>query len=941
MEKDIENNVQDNDKKVASTSDTDNKTVENNDSILDSEPSIKSEKLEESPKITKKSEKKKKVSSDKPKRKPFILRFFKGIFVFIFIILLVLIGWFAYCSFSKQSNLNALPTDYSVYVRTDSVWEAVEPILDLKAADIFLANDTLVKFRETFLTLRESNFRDNFFVSYALSRRIDAALYENESFIAIADMGLLSGITRLAPVAYRFFSIPNLIYAMSGNNSCFEYTLENMILYIKVSKNLVIVTNDKALLQKSISFDNEASYTKEELKLLKQPLDQPFRIAADGKKLISLLEEENQYIKAITNTLSTKELSEIKFGITDNDINISIKIPFEISENLSDNAIVKLLQKDSQVPVLLTKLPESVQYYTFITAGNLSELKDTAFTVFSDKPDLQKKWQDANGISKLVFKETLDEILFSWTADEYAILGIEGKAEPVFAIKIADEVKRQYVFDTILSSIVFKADNSLLLDGIRMPRIEFPAFLQGLLEAFKINLPRPYYMVKDGFVYFSQSPENLASINAAIKSGVKLSNNENWQLVSKKQNAQTSLSLFYDLERSIPFFIKKKSLVSDILQLYNIGRVDVMTQNNTIYLTLQAIACETTSTQYIPGFPITSDSKVTPVLHKSNVEKSKMLYWQENDSVVKALNAATLNISQKEINNLYWITETSPSKDDNELWAVTKEGNVYLLNSKLENTNGFPVITGENPTSTPAVYKNKIIFFAEDGKLISVSTNGEKSVTQIDVLNDIKSEPTIYQDFIAVYEKGFIGTIHLLTEENNEFIEKSLLDVDGIAFGSPVICTINNQTYTAFITQAGLLYVWDSENNLLDNFPLQLDGIFYTNVKSADNYLVALSSDGTVFKVDLNCNITKVQIPYLSARNGYITINDYDNDGISEIFICGDANTIYGFNSDLEYLNRFPVSGFGIPVFTDVNGDKLSDCITLSIDNKLNAWKVR
>ena len=79
-----------------------------------------------------------------------------------------------------------------------------------------------------------------------------------------------------------------------------------------------------------------------------------------------------------------------------------------------------------------------------------------------------------------MFKASLEDILFSWTADEYAVLGIEGKSEPIFAIKIADEVKRQYIFDTILSSIVFKANNSLLLDGIRMPRIEFPAFLQML-----------------------------------------------------------------------------------------------------------------------------------------------------------------------------------------------------------------------------------------------------------------------------------------------------------------------------------------------------------------------------------------------------------------------------------------------------------------------------
>jgi len=29
------------------------------------------------------------------------------------------------------------------------------------------------------------------------------------------------------------------------------------------------------------------------------------------------------------------------------------------------------------------------------------------------------------------------------------------------------------------------------------------------------------------------------------------------------------------------------------------------------------------------------------------------------------------------------------------------------------------------------------------------------------------------------------------------------------------------------------------------------------------------------------------------------------------------------------------------PVFADINGDKKSDCLVLSVDNKLNGWKVR
>ena len=59
------------------------------------------------------------------------------------------------------------------------------------------------------------------------------------------------------------------------------------------------------------------------------------------------------------------------------------------------------------------------------------------------------------------------------------------------------------------------------------------------------------------------------------------------------------------------------------------------------------------------------------------------------------------------------------------------------------------------------------------------------------------------------------------------------------------------------------------------------------------------------------------------------------------IFICPDANTLYGFTENLELISGFPLVGYGIPAFADINGDKNLDCITITIDKKLNAWNLR
>ena len=168
-----------------------------------------------------------------------------------------------------------------------------------------------------------------------------------------------------------------------------------------------------------------------------------------------------------------------------------------------------------------------------------------------------------------------------------------------------------------------------------------------------------------------------------------------------------------------------------------------------------------------------------------------------------------------------------------------------------------------------------------------------------------------------------------------------ILPVDGIAYGSPCFFEANHQTYLAFITQAGVLTIWDLKGQILKDFPITLEGVFYLNVKAANGQIIALSQDGTIFTVSPDGNVTKVKIPHLSAKTGYITILDFDKDKQEEIFICGESNTIYGFNKDLEFLSSFPITGYGSPVFVDLNSDKKIDCLVLSIDKKLNAWKIK
>lgn len=896
------------------------------------------EKTAENPAETQKTSKDK-----KKKKKPFFIRLLLGIILVILFLLLALFAWCGFCCLDKTPSVKALPSGYSLYVRTDSVWEAVSPLVDLQAAEMILSEPSVAPFRELFFTIKESELRDNKLVQAALARRIEAALYDNNNFFAIADMGFLSGITRLAPVAMNYITVPGLVYVKAGKNSHFEYRQGETVYFIKVQKNLVLITGNEELLNKGMALNNDANYTKETIALLTEKSNEPFKIAADGKKLIEMISSENPYLKAISTNLSSTQLSTIDFGISDNDINLNIKIPYEIEEALKDHPVSKLLLKDSVMPSLLAKLPSNAQYYTLLSIGSLSELKDAAFSLLPPEKNIEKLINTAASTCPMLFGVTFDELLFDWTGNEFAVLGLEGKANPVFVIKIADEKKRQQVFDNALSSIILRSDDSLIMDGVRLPSIELPKFLTDILGAFDVSLPKPYYMVNNGFIYFSQSPENLVSINTSLKGNSKLSKNETWASVSTKQSQQSAISLFYNLERSIPFFLKGNTMVSKVLQLYNVGRADISLKKNTLCIQLQSVACNSTSTQNIAGYPLALEGRPAYSLVKSNAPKSKTVFWFEDGKNLISLNTSSLQKSAIEIENLSWITaadEKTAKDTDGVLWAVTKEGVIYLLTEKLEAIDKFPVLTGEIPSCEPVLYGNKLIFATKENELFEVTADANYQPLEILIDDEIRSKPSVKNKTLAFYEKGFLGGIHVI-RDNIDTTSEGPLEVNGIAFGSPCISEIDKQEYIAFITQAGELTVWNKDNLVVEGFPVKLEGVFYLNVVAAGNYFFALSSTGRVFRVDLKGKTTIISIPYMTAKSGFLSVYDYNGDSKEELFVCGEGNTVYGFNSDLEMLDGFPLAGYGEPLFLDVNGDRKEDCLLLSLEENLNVWKIR
>ena len=410
---------------------------------------------------------------------------------------------------------------------------------------------------------------------------------------------------------------------------------------------------------------------------------------------------------------------------------------------------------------------------------------------------------------------------------------------------------------------------------MRLPRLEIPAFLQALLKSFEINLPNPYYMVKDGFIYFSESPETLSLIHSSISNGNKISKNENWQTVSINQKNNTTISLFYDLARSIPFFLRGENYLSKILQLYTIGRCDFRIENSVLKCQLQANSKRAGNLKEIPGYSITLEGNSDYKIFIENAKNPNHIFWIEDENKIKTMNISSLLITEKKFNSTK--INICPTKSESTLggilWVTTSEGEVYLLDKNLEVVENFPVILSGIPSGFSSATNDGVVIPLEK-KLSFVSSDGSEKIIELDIAGSIKSNPTVLNKNVAIYDKSFAGKIFIL--EDDICLNKDRpFAVSGIAFGSPALMKIKSVLYTGFINQAGNLFVW-SDNILKKEFPKKLNGIFYSNVVSNGKYFFAVSSVGEIFRIDpvfKPAKPTNMEVKWTSYDTKIATVN--------------------------------------------------------------------
>jgi len=888
-------------------------------------------------------------------------RFLRFLIALVCVIVVISLAWVVFSMIGRVKAESVIPVSANVRVSINNPVRLLDGILAHETLHEISTVPSLSAVSSILNMLIENPLLKNKLLRFAARGNMELSLLpaagDDIRFAAAWDLGLFSPFLRILPLVSNFINVPNLYYVGAGGNSRFEYRLDNMTLYFGPFRNLIFIANEQGIFesrsntaQSSGSPQPVGANTFDNIKT--SSYDAALLLSADY--VSSLLSGQDDGLAEILKNIEITSGVEAGISIYPKKFELSLAAPMTSRQA----SLSRFLEQRSGAPGMAEHIPADAQYATIVSAGTLRELMDAAL-IFT--PGLDAAMRSADSALRVLMRLSVDDLLFSWMGNEYAVYGMEGRPHPVYAISIADERRRQEMFDRAFRSVLLNEDARLNLDGVRMPRIEIPELLQALLRNMNIFLPSPYYIVHRDYFFVSESAETLLAALRAIQRNEILPRSPAWRNIASGRNTNSNasaLSLYYSLDRSIPFFLRGNTALSGFLSLYRQGLARVNFNRGTVEVSLSLIPGSGSGVTLASGYPIDISGRPSNRLYGAGSftgGESGRLFFTSGSTAV-SINVADNAVHELGNQGTHWIIPADGvgKKGDINAWVVTDRGRVNLVDGNMEPVSGFPVLTGHRIASPPQAFNGKLYLNDEDGRVHTVDEHGAQGTWVSSFIAAVRSPPSFLETtgrngkvYSAVYPKSFFGEIWLLDADGNTMpgwpASISVSDDDpGIGFGSPLLFASNNRVHAAFVNQAGQLLLFDENAAFIPRFPVDLDGIFYQQPVFDGEYLWLVSSDGTLFRVDLHGDILRQTIPNFSVmEEGYITVFDCDNDRVPEIFITGEGNALHAYSRNFRSLESFPLPVWGRPHFVPVQGNRKAEIFAMGMDRRLYRYQFR
>jgi hypothetical protein len=873
----------------------------------------------------------------------------RGLLILLIILFGLPLGYAAMALIGRVSPGEVIPDSYSVYLRAPDPVRLADGFLRHETLPEILAYPELAPAIPLVRMLDRSPVLKKPFLRFFLRGRIEGALLQENRLLLAWDSGLLSPLLRFLPTLTKYITIPGLYYVQAGKNSRFEYRPEKGdVLFIGPWHNLLVISNNQRTFEAVLAGrarDGDLRGSGEKNIMSK---DYAAALLVSPDLLRGILARQSDQIAGVLGKIDFSAPVEIAL------LPDSKKLEFHVLAPVLTQSppLKELLEGKSPFPDLAAMLPASAQYSTLLSAGSLRELSAAASVVSG--PDLESGMRQADASSRMALGIGLEDLLFSWTGDEFAAFGMEGRPNPIYVVQISDERKRQEIFDRAFQTVVVNENIRLNLDGVRIPRIELPEFLRSFLQLWNIRVPSPYYTVHKNYVFISESAETLLAAVREIQRNNTLPKTAVWRELARSGSDSASFSLYYSLDASLPFFLKGQTTISAVLSLYRQGLLRMSFDRGLVSVSLAVIPGSGGGLGPIPGYPLEPGGRPGKEVYgllPPEPEKKRLLLTRGRTAL--AMNPQDNQFAELDAGAApLWCIPAegiNPRSGNGLAWVVGSQGRVSLVNENMEPVPGFPVNTGLNlsaPPAPPSAHGGNLYLYDREGAVLVVDPQGKIKAWETVFDAPLRSPPSFLslrsgRTYAAVYPKSFLGEIWLL-DAAGKALPNWPVPVSAIAFGSPLIFPRNNRALVAFITQAGELSVYDEKAQVLSPFPLELEGIFLVQPVFDGDFLWLISADGVLYQVSLDGMVLRQRIPNLRVwEGGYLEALDVNGDRVPEIFVTGDGNALYGYARNFSSLSGFPLPVWGRPFFGDLNGDGKMECAGVGLDNKLYRWQFK
>jgi len=836
---------------------------------------------------------------------------------------------------------SVVPDSFDLYVSVPDTGRLVGRVLGHEALPDIMDLAELSPLMPVFNQARNAGVAENRLVRLVAGGRLSAALLPGERVLAVWDAGILWPLLRFLPALARGINVPGLFYVRSGGNYRFEYRLDDgTVFFIGHRRNLLFVSSDESLFESVLDGTSRDGYAigSDARAISSRRHDIAFLLSPQAlTNILGSGAADPQMLSAL-DLLEFPGMVEASLSIMPNQLNLNVVTPL----GTGNEALRTIIERNSRATPLLAMIPQEAQYMTMLSAGSLRELLDGVSAIAwgaSTGAEFDDNIRRADSAAKMTLRMSLDELLFSWTGTQFAVYGLEGRPHPVFAIEIRDEARRREVFDRAFGTIFLAEDLRLTLDGNRIPRIQIPGFLNSFLGFLGVDVPSPFYTVHNNHLLLSESAETLLAAVNAVRRNEVLPRQELWRTLSRGDTGPASISLFYSLDRSMPFFLRGNNELTAILRLYRQGLAQLSLEDGVLRLFLSVIPGTGRGIVPVAGFPV----ELGPGRAGNRlfgISSGELLVTRGRD--VLAINPVDRGIIElRDFGSPHAVVHAIPQTPPGGAWLVDSLGNVSLVDGNLESLRGFPISTGIRLSAPPEAWGGRLFLGSEDGAVYTV--DAEAQVARWGAFSSaLRAAPSFLdfnnRTFVAVYPRDIIFGEMFVMDGAGVPLPGWPVSVPGIAFGSPLLFTAGRppRLFAAFITQAGDLAVYTEAAEMLPGFPLELDGVFFLQPVFDGESLWVIESGGTLFRISLDGEVFSQHIPRLSVREeGFITVVG------DRVFFTGEGNALHGHSLNFSSLYGFPLPVWGRPVIGDILGGRETEVAGVGMDNRLHMWQFR